>query len=124
MPGIMSSYSSCMMPRMPILGCCSAICLTFPSSFEAGSALPVHVLVALVQGVDVGLRDGQRLAQRAGEVHRTGRVLAHHGGLDGGAPGRPDREDAVAAHEHRRRAMALERGHDALADVVPADAGE
>src|SRR5699024_7849027 len=56
------------------------------------SALAVDVLVAVVEGVDQALLDGQRLAELAGDVHGARDLLDHHGGLHRGAGVLPDGE--------------------------------
>src|SRR3954447_17738278 len=88
------------------------------------SSLSVDVLIAGVEGVDVGRVDGQRLAELAGGVDGVGGALRPDRGLDRRLGRRPDGEDAVAAHEHRRRPGAGERLDDAAADRVVADQRE
>src|SRR5699024_3738569 len=88
------------------------------------SALAVDVLVAVVEGVDQALLDGQRLAELAGDVHGARDLLDHHGGLHRGAGVLPDGERAVVLHQHGGAAMALQRLDDAAADRVVADHGE
>src|SRR5215469_15590475 len=103
MPGIMSSYRSCIMPRIPTRGLRSDITIkTFLrngrcwAGLDWRSALPVLLLVAPVQRVDLRLRDrGERAAEGAGQVHGPGRVLAHHRGFHRVARGRSDSEHAV-----------------------------
>src|SRR5215211_1572447 len=107
-----------MMPSSPMWG------RAWATSAAAGSALSVGVLVAVIERVDLllGERDGR--AERACQVDGAGRVLAHDGGLDGRARRRADGEDAVAAHQHGRRAMGRERLDHGLADLLAADERE
>src|SRR3954452_11568540 len=88
------------------------------------SSLSVDVLVAVVERVDVGLRDRQRLAELPREVHRAGDVLGHHRGLHRRLRGRPDGEHAVVLHEDGGRAGARQRRDDAAADQVVPDERE
>src|SRR4051794_14706357 len=88
------------------------------------SSLSVDGLIAVVERVDVGLRDRQRLPELPGEVHRAGDVLGHHRGLHRGLRGRPDGEHAVVLHEDGGRAGAGQRRDDAAADRVVADQRE
>src|SRR5215218_3121599 len=92
--------------------------------FSRGPLLPVDVLVAGVERVDVALVDQERLAELPGEVHRAGDVLGHHRGLDRGLARRAHGEDAVVAHQHRRRPRPGERLDDAAADRVVTDQRE
>src|SRR3954453_3079994 len=85
------------------------------------SSLSVDVLVAVVERVDVGLRDRQRLAELPREVHRAGDVLGHHRGLHRGLRRRPDGEHAVVLHEDGGRTGARQRRDDAAADRGVAD---
>lgn len=57
----------------------------------------------------------------AGIVRRAGDVLHHDGGLDRLAGVLADGEDAVVGHEHRPRAMSLQRVDDAASDLLVAD---
>ena len=82
------------------------------------------MLVAVVQRVDVGLADGQRVTELTGEVDGAGNFLAQHGRLDGVSRGGADGEHAVALHEHGLRAMQGERLDDSAADGVIADQRE
>src|SRR4051812_14045099 len=89
-----------------------------------GLALPVRILVAVEEPVDVGLRDGQRLAQLAADVHGACHLLAEDGRLDGSLGAGTDGERAVVLHQHRLRAVAPQRRDDALPDGVVTDQGE
>src|SRR5215813_12134274 len=123
-PGLMPSLRGNGVPEYPASGAMA----TFPAPVglqgRPGSPLAVLFLVAAVERVDLVRCEWFRLAVRAGEVHGAGHVLAHHRGLDRVAGGRPDGEHPVAAHQHRRGTVAGEGGHDAPADVVPADERE
>src|SRR5215472_3052470 len=122
-PGIMSSYRSCMMPRIPIRGLRTV--MTPPALLcDPWSSLAVLGGEPAVQDVDVLAADRCWLAEHPGQVHRPRGVLAHHGGLDGVAGGAADREDAVVAQQHGRRAVAGEGGHHGPADLLPADQRE
>src|SRR5258707_15705422 len=90
MPGIISSYRSCMMPRIPILGWRSDMTFLHNDGARAarrgaaglgagGSALPVLLLVSPVQRVDLFLaRRGERVAEGAGQAPGPGGGPAHH----------------------------------------------
>src|ERR1700754_1536377 len=84
------------------------------------STLSVDVLVAVIEGVDFlsSERDGR--AEGPCEVHGACDVLAHDRGLDGVARTATDGEDSVAAHEHRGRAVVLQRLDDPAADLLVA----
>src|SRR5689334_9252757 len=88
------------------------------------SPLTVNVLVTVVERVDVGLGNGQWVAQRARDVNGARDVLTHHRGLHRVAGGPPDRENSMAAHQDGLRPVAGQGAHDALADVVAADQRE
>src|SRR4051812_32330309 len=107
-----------MMPSRPMRG------RARPLPGASASALAVDVLVAVMERVDLLLGQWDRLPERAREVDGAGDVLAHDRRLDRVARGGADREHAVAAHEHRRRAMAGERLHHRAADLLVADEGE
>src|ERR1017187_9050077 len=81
----MSSYRSCMIPRMPMRGlrpCRAVIRVVSPStSTPATSTLAVVVLVAGVQGVHLVGGQRRQLAEGPGQVDRARHVFAHHGGL-------------------------------------------
>src|SRR5215813_636683 len=113
MPGIMSSYKSCMIPRTPIRGLRPAIksSLLGTSGWggRARSALAVLVLVAAVQRVDLLRRQRFEVALLTGEPHGARDVFAHHRRLHGGARGAADSEHAVAAQQHRGRAVPGQR---------------
>src|SRR5580658_643735 len=98
-PGIISSYRSCMIPRMPMRGLRSFQAVMGGRS-PSRSALAILVLVASVQGVY--LVGGQRyqLAVGPGEVDRARHVFAHYGGLHRIFGRTADGKDAVAAHQH------------------------
>src|ERR1039457_6049963 len=84
-PGIMSSYRSCMIPRMPMRGlrpCRAVIRVVSPStSTPATSTLAGVVLVGGVQGVHLVGGQRRQFAEGPGQVDRTRHVFAHHGGL-------------------------------------------
>src|SRR5699024_5544911 len=90
------SKGLCMGPRLCVV-------------WRPGSALAVDVLVAVVEGVDQALLDGQRLPELSGDVHGARDLLDHHGGLHRGAGVLADGERAVVLHQHGRAAMALQR---------------
>src|SRR5216684_5700153 len=98
-PGTMSSYRSCMIPRMPMRGL-RPTGAVMSSVLLLQSTLAVIVLVARVQRVH--LLGGQRrqLAESEGQMDGTRHVFAHHGGLHRLAGGTADGEHAVAAHQH------------------------
>src|SRR5260370_18684008 len=104
MPGMMSSYRSCMIPGIPMRGLRPAQAVM--TSPYLRSTLAVVVLVAGVQRVHLVRGQRRRLAVGAGQVHRPRRVLAHHGGLDRVPRGAADGEHAVAAHHHGGGAFA------------------
>src|SRR6266702_8990143 len=120
-----------MIPRIPMRGLRSVIVYNLPLKRKTTrllpaclSALAVVIFVAPVQRVDLAGWQWLQVAVRPRDVHGAGRVLAHHRRLDGLPRGRPDGQHAMAAHEHGRRAVALQRGDDAAADLVPADQRE
>src|SRR5690349_8242691 len=88
------------------------------------SALAVNVLVAVIERVDFlsSERDGR--AEGPCEMHGACDVLAHDRGFDGVARTATDREDSVAAHEHGRRAVVLERVDDPAPDLRVTDQRE
>src|SRR6478609_4171610 len=88
------------------------------------SALSVNVLVAVIERVDLLGGQGDGGAEGPCEMHGACDVLAHDRGLDGVARTATDREDAVAAHEHGRGAVAVERVDDPAPDLGVADQGE
>src|SRR4051794_30981317 len=88
------------------------------------SALSVDVLIAVIEGVDVLGGEGDGRAEAPCEMHGACDVLAHDRGLDGVAWTATDGEDSVAAHEHGRRAVAVERVHDPAANLRVADQRE
>src|SRR5215470_1472485 len=107
MPGIMSSYRSCMIPKIPIRGLRSLITASLRVGHSrvrspAGSALAVLVLVSPVQGVDLVGRQRGDLTPHAGQMDRAGRVLAHHRRLDRVARGGAHGEHPMAAQQHGR----------------------
>src|SRR5260370_17109554 len=122
MPGIISSYRSCMMPRSAILGWRSDMSVLHNDGARAArrgaaglgagwSALPVLLLVTPVQRVDLFLAErGERVAEGTGQVHGPGGVLAHHRRLHGVAGGRADGEHAVTAHQHGGRPLSAQGG--------------
>src|SRR3954471_21061446 len=92
---------------------------------EAGtSSLSVHVLVAVVEPVDVGRVDDQRLAELTGDVHGAAHVFAHHRRLDGSTGIDPDGERPVVLEEDGAAAVRAQRLDDGPTDRVVADAGE
>src|SRR3954454_22002933 len=113
-----SLYGLCMTPSSPMRGRACAIpaggasrrgCVcTIPSSLT----LSIDVLVALPERVDVVRLERLDRPERSGQVDGARDVLAHDRRLDRVARGRADGEDAVGAHEHRRRAVALQRLDD------------
>src|ERR1700722_17469331 len=116
MPWIMSSYRSCMMPRIPMRDRHAVMTflqnglLEVTAGQRGWSALAVLGGVALMQRIDlVGGQRGGR-PERAGHVHGPGHVLAHDCGLDRGPGGGADGEDAVAAHQDGGRAVPGQRG--------------
>src|SRR5580692_5498224 len=122
MPGIMSSYRSCMIPRIPMRGLRPTQALM--TSPYLRSTLAIVVLVAGVQRVHLVRGQRRRLAVGTGQMHRPRRVLAHHGGLDRVPRGAADGEHAVAAHQHGGGAVPGQRGHHPAADLVAADQRE
>src|SRR3954454_23867257 len=88
------------------------------------SALSVNVLVAVIERVDLLGCQGNGGAEAPCEMHGACDVLAHDRGLDGVALTATDGEDSVAAHQHRRRAVILERLDDPAADLLVADQRE
>ena len=88
------------------------------------AVLSVDVLVAVVEGVDVMLFDGNEGTARSRDVHGLGDLLDHDGGLDGSTCVAPDREGAVVAHEDSRRARFAQGIDDAAPDRVVADESE
>src|SRR4051812_29887285 len=88
------------------------------------SALSVNVLVAVIERVDFLSSERDGAAEGACEMHGACDVLAHDRGLDGVAGTATDREDSVAAHQHRRRAVMLERLDDPAADLRVSDQRE
>src|SRR6266702_2678434 len=87
-PGIMSSYRSCMMPRIPMRATVPdlLVAMTFLLNgwLVVGvqpSALAVFRGVPAVQGVDLVGRSRLRLTEHPGQVDRSGGILAHHRGL-------------------------------------------
>src|SRR5260370_3413358 len=120
----MSSYSACMIPRTPIRGLRSVICLSPSAGPGPSTLLAVDVLVPGVHGVDVRLAEQGDVAERPGEVDRPRGVLAHGRGLHRGTRVGPDRENPVAAQQNGGRAGAPPPRRDGLADLVAADAGE
>src|SRR4051812_49025871 len=85
---------------------------------STGSGLPVHVLVAGVESVDVVLLDGVGLAELVCDVDGAGDVLQHHRGLHRGTRVAADRERAVVAHQHGGGPAVPQGLHDALPDGV------
>src|SRR3954469_17392956 len=88
---------------------------------DPASALPVDVLVAVMERVHLLVADARHLAEAASEMDGARDVLAHHRRLDRLARAGADREHAVAAHQHRRGARAGQRLDDPVADLLAAD---
>src|ERR1700733_15564812 len=80
MPGIMSSYRSCMIPNMPILGLPEVMILLNGGHLDAElfSSLAIVVGIAVMQGVNLIAGQRLRLTEGPGQVHGPSRVLAHN----------------------------------------------
>src|SRR5919108_4718528 len=108
-----------MIPNSPIRGLVRGT--PSPSSLVRGSVLAIDVVVAVVEGVDARVLERLDGSHQAGEMHDPRRVLARDRRLDRLARPRAQREDAVAAHQNRGRAMGADRLDDAAPDLLAPD---